>query len=499
MKSILKATAVLGSVSAVTMLAGLASSKVYAVLLGPGGLGYMGLLQSLLGLTVMIVGMGVSTAVIRAGAKAVADGDERALVALRRGAWLLCLALGALGVACLVLFRVPVSRLMLGGVEHSGAVVLMGVGLPLLLGAGVQFGMLNAYHRVGDMARVGVLNALLGAGVSLLLVWWWRERGIAVAIIAGAVVNFVVTYYFVRGRVPRPRVVADVTRGEVWAAARSLLRFGAPFTASIFIGTGVLLLVPAMVLHALGQTEVGYYRAAAAISINYMGVLMTTMGQDYYPRVSAVSDQPAALVRLINEQLRLVLLLSGPAILGMLAIVPYLVPLIYTKEFIPTVELLEWQLIGDVFKFSAWTMGIVILARMGSVKFFLNEAFGGTLLLLTSWVGMNRFGLGGLGFGFALTAALYAVLCLLALRSNIGLRWTKENKLLFLLFISCMLIVRALPFVGLGAFRTPIALSLAVLTGSLSMYLIWGEVGGWKSLQAWGRATLGRGPADAPR
>jgi PST family polysaccharide transporter len=286
-----------------------------------------------------------------------------------------------------------------------------------------------------------------------------------------------------RARVPAPS--HRPTRREVIAAARALLGFGAPYAASMVAGAGVLMIVPVMVLAQIGGAEVGFYRAAAAISINYMGVLIAAMAQDYYPRVSAVHDQPEALARLINDQLRLVLLLGGPAILATLALVPFLLPLVYSSQFAPAGELLEWQLIGDLFKFSGWTMSFVILARMSGKAFFLTELFGGALLLLGSWLGMRWFGLAGLGMAFMIAAIASCALAWLVLRRNMGMRWSGQNKLLFLTFALAMIVVRVLPQIGLIALRTPVALALAMLLGGLSLYLIWGEVGGWKGLLAW--------------
>ena len=493
MKSILKATAMLGSVSLVSMVFGLLSAKIYAVWLGPQWLGYMGLLQSLVGIATLVASMGVTGGVVRAGAQALAQNEVRRMAALRRGAWLLCWTLGGLAVLCLVVLRVPVSRVMLGGAEHAGAVVLMSLALLLTLAAGLQLCLLNAHQRLGDLARIGLLNTVCGVGLSLLLIWRWREGGIVWAMIAGAGVNCAFSLYYLRTRLPPERV--RLARAEVLDAARVLLRFGAPYTASMMVGAGVLMLVPVFVLHALGQDDVGFYRAASAVSITYLGFLLNTMAQDYYPRVSAASAQPLELSRLVNEQLRLVLLLAGPIILGMLALVPFLVPLIYSERFIPTVDLLEWQLIGDLFKFSSWTMSFVILARNGSSTFFMTELFGGTLLLTFSWLGMRWFGLAGLGIGFVLTSAAYCLLCWAILRRSVSLRLTTQNKLLFLTLFVMMLFVRALPYAGLGSLRTPLALALAALTGLGSLYVIWGEVGGWKNLVAWGRTRLRAGGA----
>jgi PST family polysaccharide transporter len=275
----------------------------------------------------------------------------------------------------------------------------------------------------------------------------------------------------------------------VLSAAGALLRFGVPFTASMAVGAGVLMIMPVLVLHALGPASVGFYRAAATISVNYLGFLLASMAQDYYPRVSAASDQPARLNELINDQLRLVLLLGGPIILGALALVPYLLPIIYSRQFAPAGELLEWQLIGDLFKLSTWTMSFVILARLGGITFFWTELIGGSVLLVSSWFGMRWLGLGGLGIGFTIMAASACLVSWLVLRNDLGLRWSRVNKMLFWTFAAAMALVRALPYLGAGDLRTPVALTLAVLLGSLSAYLIWGEVGGWQGLLAWRKRT----------
>ena len=482
MKAALKATAVLGSVSVINILGGLISTKVAALLVGPGGVGYIGLLQSMVGLSVLVAGMGVGAGLVRDGARALAQGDARKAAALRRAAWLLCLGIGGAVALALVLLRVPLSQLMLGTTERQDAVIVMALAMFLSMAAALQTSILNAHRRVADLARSGIIAVLLNVTVTVTLLWFLGERGIVPAVLGGFSAAWLVSFYFLRTRVPAGH--HDFNKGEVREAAGALLRFGLPYTASTLVGAGVLLVVPVLVLHALGPTDVGYYRAAASISINYLGFLLVAMAQDYYPRVSAAEGAPA-LTALINEQLRLVLLLGGPVILLMLALVPWLVPLIYSSQFAPAGELLEWQLIGDLFKFSCWTMSFVILASLGSTTFFWTEFFGGALLLAGSWLGMHFLGLAGLGIAFLVTSAAMCLLCWLVLRRALGLRFWRGNVLLFLAFAAAMAIVRALPHLGLLAWRTPVALLLAALLGSLSLYLIWKVLGGWQALTAW--------------
>jgi PST family polysaccharide transporter len=489
-KAALKATAVLGSVSVVNVLGGLISTKVAALLVGPGGVGYIGLLQSMVGLSALIASMGVGAGLVRDGARALAQDDPRRFAALRRAAWLLCLGIGGVAALLLVLFRVPISALMLGTAERQDAVIVMALALFISLAGGLQTSILNAHRRVADLARSGIIAVLLNVTVTVTVLAFWREGGIVPAVLGGFSAGWLVSFYFMRTKVPAGS--HELQKGEVREAAGALLRFGLPYTASALVGAGVLLVVPVLVLHALGPADVGYYRAAATISINYLGFLVVAMAQDYYPRVSAAEGAPA-LVALVNEQLRLVLLLAGPLILLMLALVPWLVPLIYTSQFAAAGELLEWQLIGDLFKFSCWTMTFVILASLGSRVYFWTECFGGAVLLFGSWLGMHLLGLAGLGIAFLAAGGSACLLCSIVLRRAIGLRWSAGNKLLFLAFAAAMALIRALPHLGLLAWRTPVALLLAAIMGSVSLYLIWSVFGGWQALTAWRK----RSPAPA--
>ena len=480
MKSILKATAILSSASAVSIAMGVVSAKILSVLLGPSGMGYMGLLQSVLGLSVMIAGMGVGAGIVRSGAPALQQNDAKAEAALRTGAWILFLLIGGITAMLLILLRASVSRAMLGDVRHEGAVVIITAGVLLTMAAGILSSILNAHHRVSELARLAILNSIFGVACTVLIIWKWQARGIVWAVLAGCLINWAVSFYYARKSTPRPTV--QVSGREAWSAARTLLRFGGPYTASMLVGAGTLLVLPILVLHALGTENVGFYRAAAAISVNYLGFLIAAMAQDYYPRVSAVSNNPEQLCRLINEQHRLLLLIAAPIILGMLALVPYLVPLVYSPKFVPATALLEWQLIGDILKFGAWTMSFVILARSGSLVFFLIEFIGGATMLLFSWIGMRWLGLEGLGLGFVGCCTVYYIVCLIILRRDIALRWSKTNLLIFLAAIAFAVVVRVLPYIGLIHLRTPLALILAALAASVSVYVIWGELGGVQAI-----------------
>lgn len=480
MKSILRSTAVLSSSSVVTIIVGLVSAKAFALLIGPTGLGYMGLLQSLVGLAGLVTGMGIGTGLVRMGAEALEQQNVIKVAALRRAAWSLFWTFGGGAFLLLALIREPVSRYMLGGVEHAGAVVLMGLALLFSLASGLQTSTLNAHHRVGALAKVGIVNSVLGTLIAVSAVWFLGERGITAAVIGMSVVSWAVSRFFLARAInlPETRSTERPSLSETWAAARALLRFGGPYTLSMLTGTGVGLILPVLVLNALGHESVGYFRAASAVSVTYLGFLLSAMALDYFPRLSSVSAQPARLIELINQQHRLVMLLGAPMILGMLALSPYLVPLVYSPEFMPAVTVLEWQLIGDILKFSSWTLSFAVLARSGSLIFFVTEVIGGGSYLLASLLGMHWLGLTGLGLGHLVSYAVYLGAVWLVMQKQIGFVLSPENKRLLLGTLLIALLPRLLPLIGLTELQLPVALLGATAVGVSSLFTIWREVGG---------------------
>jgi PST family polysaccharide transporter len=258
----------------------------------------------------------------------------------------------------------------------------------------------------------------------------------------------------------------------------SLLRFGGAYTASLLVGSGAGFLSPIIVLRFLGTEGVGYGRAAGAISTGVLGFLVTAMAQDYYPRISAAKDHAPTLVNLINEQHRLIMIVMVPIVLGTMALLPYLVPLVLSHKFLPAVEILEWGLIGNLFRFSSWTMSFVILARFRSSVFFLTESIVGISSIVTLWLAVQWFGLPGLGISSLATYIIYYAAVWLIVRREIPLVWTASNKMMMMASVAAALVVRVLSWTGFANLRTPIALLLALLAGAWSLHATWRELWG---------------------
>ena len=169
-----------------------------AVLLGPAGFGLMGLYGSIVDLAVSIAGMGINSSGVRQIAEAVGSGDAdriaRTAAVLRRTAVLL----GILGAVLLVVFSRQVSTLTFGNDQHAGAVALLSLAILFRLVAAGQGALIQGMRRIADLAVMGVLGALLGTIISILLVYALGEEGVAPSLVGVAAMGLVISWWYSR-------------------------------------------------------------------------------------------------------------------------------------------------------------------------------------------------------------------------------------------------------------------------------------------------------------
>jgi PST family polysaccharide transporter len=493
MKSPLRATALLGTTSIVGILAGVFGAKLRAIWLEPYGFALSALLQNLLSLAVLVGGLGVGTALVRYLARAAAESDEDKIASLRMAVWSLTALLGAGILVLVVVFRSQLSRLILG-VDQPTDILVVGVAAVLALAFTINSSILNAYQQVGALAKLGLFNAVLGTTVALAVIAGWRLKGIAPALALDAAVGLAISIYYVRSHVPR--ISVRVHSREMGRSAFALLRFGAPYTSSQLVGTGVIqFAVPLLVLHTLGVSSVAYYQASTLIAGGYLSFLLAAMSQDYYPRLGAAGPNAKALVDLINQQQRLAVMVVLPLILFLLAAGPYIIPLVYSSAFQPSLAILDWQLTGDIFRISSWTLSFALLARGSAITFFFVEASAGILYVLASWLGMRAFGVVGLGLAWTVLYAAYFVIVFKVIRRHIPIVWTGANKGLVATSLAAVAIERLAALTHIEIIRLGIGLGLTTIATVATVQYFRREAGfTWHGVRALFSRTSVRTP-----
>ena len=216
--------------------------------------------------------------------------------------------------------------------------------------------------------------------------------------------------------------------GEVSAEARDLLKLGFVFMATGFMAMGVAYLVRIIVLRTMGEDAAGFYQSAWTLGGLYVGFILTAMGADFFPRLTAVAHDNPQCNRLVNEQAEVGLLLAGPGVLGTLTFAPLVIQLFYSARFGPAVEILRWICLGMVLRVASWPMSYAVLAKGARQVAFWTEVAANLMQVGLVWVCVLGFGLKGTGIAFFGGYVFYWFLMYAIVRRMSGFRWSAANK-----------------------------------------------------------------------
>lgn len=355
----------------------------------------MGIYQNIMGIASTIAGCGMAKSGVRQ--IAASAGEEATLMVVRRALLLANLMLGVMGMLLLWLFREPVAEIVFGDTVHAREVGWLGLGIFLTLVASSQTALLQGLRHIGDLARVQVFSAFIGALVGIAFVYFWGEAGVVWFVIVTPATSLIVAASY-SARLPRSH--ADYDWYVIKKQWEAMLQLGIPFMAAGMLALATQLIARSIVLQEIGMEASGYFQAAWAISMTYIGFILGAMGADYYPRLTATINNHQYARQLVNEQTEMALLLAGPVLLAMITLAPWVVTLLYAESFSPVVDVLRWQMLGNILKVVSWPMGFITLAAGRGRVFIFTQFVWNSVYLLCLWYGLEEIGFLAVGVGF---------------------------------------------------------------------------------------------------
>jgi PST family polysaccharide transporter len=420
---ILRSSTIIGAATMANIVVGLLRTKIAALILGPAGVGFIGLLQSLVATGSAIAGLGIANSAVRQLAESA--NDRHALAANRLALCSMTLFLAVVGGGAFWILRVPLARDVLSHGSASRTVGWLGLAVALTLLSNAQVGLLNGLRRIGDMARVNVFGAALGTTLGIGALALWRSDGIVAYVVSAPfAVLMVGALVLHRGT---HKMAGRVRLSDVMRCSIPMIRLGFSFMIASLCITAAFLSVRAIVNRSLGAIALGHFSAAWMISMTYIGFVLQAMGTDYYPRLTAAIQDRDLVNRMVNEQSEIALLLAGPVLLAAQAGAPWLIHLLYSNKFDAAVEVLRWQIMGDVLKIASWPLAYIILSSGRGRVFVITECLGVTVYTAFVWLGIRPLGLVSTGIGFLAMYAVYLPAVYLLARRWTNFRWARRT------------------------------------------------------------------------
>ncbi len=467
-RQILRTTTITASSSAANILIGIVRTKVLSVLLGPSGVGLTGLYLSVTNLVGAIADMGIT----RSGVRQIAEANgshnperiSQTIISLRRTAMLLGLA----GMLFVLLFRRSLSQMTFGDTEHAGALGFLSLTIFFASVSGGQTALIQGMRRIRDLAAQRVLGVLLGTFISIPVVFFMGARGIPLFLVLNSATVILLSWWFAR-RIHFDRLA--ITWRMTVRESSLMLRLGLAFMLASFVTMGAGYVIRLLIMRRMGLEATGLYQSAFNLSSVYVGFILTAMGADFYPRLTAIAEDHVETNRLVNEQTEVSLLLAAPGVLATLVFAPLVIILFYSAKFAPAGEVLRWQVLGVLGRVISWPLGFIILAKGKGLLFFFTELSANVVHVAFLWIGLSLWGLPGAGMAFFGEYIFVSLLMVVVARRLTGFTWTGSNLRLGGVVLSSVFVASVIGRMSPG---WPALLFGGVLTVAISFYSLLG-------------------------
>jgi len=455
-RQVVKATSVFGGVQVFNILISLVRSKFIAVLLGPTGTGFMGLLNTPIGFIQNLTGMGIGFSAVRDISEANETGDQKrlskTLLVFRRWTWFT----GLLGMLVVLVLAPFLSKFSFGDNSQTIAFILLSATLLLSSLSGGQSAILRGTRRIKDTAKAGIWGSLLGLITSIPLYYFYGINGIVPSLIIASIVGLLLSWYYSR----RVKIVpVTVSYKDTINSGKEMISLGFVMTLSSLIGSAVSYLVILFISYFGGADQVGLYTGGWSITNQYVGLLFAAMGADYYPKLAGIHKDNQKVKEAVNQQAEISILIIAPIMLLYLISLPLLIRLLYTTAYLPILQFAQWVAIGMLFKTASWCMGFIFAAK-GDKKMFFNVELIANVLLLALYIGGYYFlHLEGLGVAFTILYIIYCSYVYLICRKKYSFNFTRPFINLFFFF----LVVTLVAFLSIYCIKGTMGYLFAVL------------------------------------
>jgi len=405
-KSIAKANILFGGVQIYNILISVLRSKAIALLLGPEGMGIMGLFNSTLDLVKSATNMGLQTSAVREVSIAKNTRDYGKIQEIKTVLSKLVWITGLLGVLFTFIFAPYLSKFAFGNESYILHFRILSITL-LIYQLTVEHNViLQGMRELKLLAKANVIGSTLGLILILPIFYLKGLDAIVPSIIMTALITYIAVYYLSRNIKIKS---LNIGIKDFVIKGKSMVIMGFMLSLTGFMDVIVSYLVKIAITNWGSVSEVGLYNAGYSIVLSYVGLVFSSIGTDYFPRLSATANDLQQCNLIINKQFALMILVLTPLILFFIAFAPFLLKLLYSSEFVSVSSMICWLVAGMIFRAIAWCPGFMYIVKNDTRLYLLIYIFTILIELSLFITFYYLYGLIGLGISFFIVNVLCAL------------------------------------------------------------------------------------------
>ena len=399
---ILKSISIFGGVQVVSVLCSLVRTKLVALLVGPIGVGLLGIFNQAVELIFSVSSLGIRNSSVRDLASEKNELRRQQLVfVIRRWSWVVGLA-GALA----TLFCSPLlSRLTFDDDTHTWCYAALSLVLLFNAIAKGEEAVLQGSSKLKSLAKALITGAVASVVAVAPLYYFMGVNGIVPAIVS--VSGIVALCMFAFNRKENRIESKKVGWNQTLSMGKGFIKLGIFITLSNAV---TLLASNAFIIflnHYAGTVEVGFYQAGYTTVNKYADLIFAAMAMEYYPRLAQVGHSNKRMQMYVTTQINITLAILIPVITAFLICRELIVQILYTREFFVILPYISFAVIGTVFRAISWCMAFVILVKGRGIIYLFTETVSAVSGLALNLIFYKLYGLAGIGIAYIIWYMVY--------------------------------------------------------------------------------------------
>lgn len=458
---IFKNTGLFGFSQVLRIVMRLITNKVAAVFIGTAGIGLIGLIENILNLIKGITDLGIPSSSVREVAVISTEDEEtenekRLLQILYKWSWIS----GITGVLITLLFSKQISISVFENDTFRIEIIFLSLYFLFSSVASIRLSVLRGKQKVKTIVLHQLLLVVISACLAIPFYYYFGIRGIIPVFVATSFVDFLLSLFFTRNiRVSN----AELTFPEFLNELLPVLKLGMLLSVNIVFGQICFYIIRWFLKESDSIDVLGIYQVSNTFLVSYLGLIFASMANDYYPRLCNYEKNEVQFNKLINDQTELALLLVVPSILILYLVIPYIIPILYTTEFISVLKILHIGLFSVILRAIVWPIGYISLVKNDKLMYFKQNVIGDFINVILSVVLFHYLNLKGLGIALVIMFVISGLYTFYGVNSKYKFKYRKDTQQVLLVSIILgVLAILSISFYGFSSVNFVLILTILI-------------------------------------
>ncbi|KAF1021682.1 MAG: Lipid III flippase [Acinetobacter bereziniae] len=381
-------------------------NKILAVYVGPAGYAIIGQFQNFIQMVTTFAGTAINNGVVKYTAEYYEDEIKQQVV--WRTAGTIVLFFSFVFSLLILIFQKQLAVYIFHVESFQSIFVWFAIFLLFFTFNALLLAILNGKKEVFRLVLANIVGSIFSLIITSMLAVKYGLYGALVSLsIYQSLVFFVTFFLCYKSDWFRLSYFFGQIDKEV---AGKLAAFALMAFVSVFFGNISQIILRKLIISEFGLSYAGYWEAMTRLSTGYLMLASTVLGVYYLPKLSELQTY-SEIKKEVSNGYKYILPLAIIASVIVYILRDYIVKIMFTEKFMPMLELMFWQLIGDVIKIGSWIVSFMMLSKAMTKLFIITEAFFLISIIPLTMIFMSFFGYKGISIAFAVNGLVYWVVC----------------------------------------------------------------------------------------